>query len=102
MDSTRAPGNGGIGVIVPSETSGTVYDANGNPLPQAAVAPAATQSTTTTTVISTPLLDKATRDAAAREARQRRTGQEPRIIGIAPRTNADKVDQMPDDPVIRY
>jgi hypothetical protein len=96
------PGNAGIGVVIPTDASGTVYDANGNPLSVNNIAPAAASSTSTTTIVSTPLLDKATRDASAREARERRSGQEPRIIGIAPRTNADKVNQMPDDPVIRY
>jgi hypothetical protein len=51
---------------------------------------------------ATPLLDQATRNAEQRVARQRAAGEPPRIIGIAPRTNADRTDEMPDDPIIRY
>lgn len=51
---------------------------------------------------ATPLLDQATRNAAQRDERRRATGNEPRIIGIAPRTNVDRTDEMPDDPIIRY
>lgn len=92
------PGNTGFGVVVPPSDTSASTGANGN---QASTsAPAAPQSTTI--IMSTPLLDQATRDELAREAKQRRTGQQPRIIGIAPRTNADKTNQMPDDPVIRY
>jgi hypothetical protein len=51
---------------------------------------------------ATPLLDQATRNAARREEQRRATGNPPRIIGIAPRTNVDRTDEMPDDPIIRY
>lgn len=51
---------------------------------------------------ATPLLDQATRNAEQRLARERATGRTPRVIGIAPNTNADRTDQMPDDPIIRY
>jgi hypothetical protein len=51
---------------------------------------------------ATPLLDQATRNAEQRIARERATGRTPRVIGIAPRTDADRTDQMPDDPIIRY
>ncbi len=50
----------------------------------------------------TPLLNETARRAQAREENRRASGREPRVIGIAPRTNADKTDQMPDDRVIRY
>jgi hypothetical protein len=50
----------------------------------------------------TPLLDRATRNAEQREAHRRASGNPPRIIGIAPRTDADRTDEMPDDPIIRY
>lgn len=50
----------------------------------------------------TPLLDQATIDAQRREERRRASGHPPRIIGIAPRTNADRTGEMPDDPIIRY
>ena len=51
---------------------------------------------------ATPLLDQATRNAEQREAHRRASGNSPRIIGIAPRTDADRTDEMPDDPIIRY
>jgi hypothetical protein len=51
---------------------------------------------------ATPLLDQATRNEQARELRRRAEGREPRIIGIAPRTDVDRTDQMPDDRIIRY
>lgn len=51
---------------------------------------------------ATPLLDQATRRAEQREASRRATGNPPRIIGIAPRTDVDRTDEMPDDPIIRY
>ena len=50
----------------------------------------------------TPLLNETARRAQVREENRRASGREPRVIGIAPRTNADKTDQMPDDRVIRY
>lgn len=52
--------------------------------------------------LSTPLLDQATREAQARETRRRYAKDEPRIIGIAPNTDRDLTDQMPDDRIIRY
>lgn len=51
---------------------------------------------------ATPLLDQATRNAQRRIERERATGRTPRVIGIAPRTDADRTDEMPDDPIIRY
>ena len=50
----------------------------------------------------TPLFDQAARRGAARDAARRARGEEPRIIGMAPRTDRDLTHQMPDDPVIRY
>lgn len=50
----------------------------------------------------TPLFELAARQGAEREARRRDRGEEPRIYGIAPRTDRDLTHQMPDDPVIRY
>ena len=54
------------------------------------------------TLTSTPTFDQAAREGRAREARRRSQGQEPRVIGIAPRTERDLTWQMPDDPIIRY
>jgi hypothetical protein len=50
----------------------------------------------------TPLFDLTARQGAEREARRRARGEEPRVYGIAPRTDRDLTHQMPDDPVIRY
>ncbi len=55
-----------------------------------------------TNVATTPIYDMATRSAAAREANRRARGDTPRIIGIAPRTENDRTDQIPDDRIIRY
>ena len=44
----------------------------------------------------------AARAGMAKALNRRAKGQAPRIIGIAPRTDVDRTDQMPDDPVIRY
>jgi hypothetical protein len=50
----------------------------------------------------TPLFDQVAREGLAKEQRRRARGEEPRIIGIAPRTEADLSWQMPDDRIIRY
>lgn len=55
-----------------------------------------------TTIIATPTLDRTVRQAQAREQRRRAAGDEPRIIGIAPNTERDLTDQLPDDRIIRY
>jgi hypothetical protein len=54
------------------------------------------------TAPSTPLFDQAAREGRAREQRRKAQGNEPRVIGIAPRTDRDLTYQMPDDPIIRY
>jgi hypothetical protein len=51
---------------------------------------------------ATPIFDAVARDGLAKERARRARGQEPRIIGIAPRTDVDRTHQMPDDPIIRY
>ena len=50
----------------------------------------------------TPLLNRVTNDEINKEARDRAQGRTPRVIGIAPRTDVDRTNQMPDDPIIRY
>jgi hypothetical protein len=105
------PGNSGYAPVAQTDANGNPilgFDASGNPvypMPNANVsgqAQASTAPQSTTTIISTPLLDQATKNASAREQRRKAQRKEPTIIGIAPRTNADKTDQMPDDKVIRY
>jgi len=54
------------------------------------------------TAPSTPLFDQAAREGRARDQRRKAQGNEPRVIGIAPRTDRDLTYQMPDDPIIRY
>ena len=51
---------------------------------------------------ATPIFDQAAREGRARDQRRKATGNEPRVIGIAPRTDRDLTWQMPDDPIIRY
>jgi len=60
------------------------------------------QPAQSSTVPSTPIFDQAAREGRARDARRRAQGNEPRVIGIAPRTDRDLTWQMPDDPIIRY
>ena len=61
-----------------------------------------TIAVTNTSRTPTPTYDMVARAGMAKELNRRARGQTPRIIGIAPRTNVDRTDQMPDDPVIRY
>jgi hypothetical protein len=81
--------------VVPSET----YGANGERLPMnnaasALPAPAAAKT-------PTPTLDAATA-AAQRRLSAKTARQQQQVYSVAPRTNNDKTDQMPDDPIIRY
>jgi hypothetical protein len=52
--------------------------------------------------VATPIFDEVAREGRAKERQRRARGDEPRIIGIAPRTDVDRTYQMPDDPIIRY
>jgi hypothetical protein len=47
----------------------------------------------------TPIFDEAARRGMSQVQREARSG---RVYGQAPRTNNDRTDQMPDDPIIRY
>lgn len=58
--------------------------------------------TTGNTVYTLPLYDTVTKAATARELRRRAAKQEPRVIGLAPRTDKDLTYQMPNDRIIRY
>lgn len=51
---------------------------------------------------ATPIFNATAAQGAARIAQRRARGEEPRIFGIAPRTDRDLTHQMPDDPIIRY
>ena len=98
------PGNTGFGVVLPTDANGNVAGTppEGSMNGVAAQLPLNSATMGGTTITATPLLDQVTRDATAREASRRKQKQEPRIIGIAPRTDADKTGQIPDDRVIRY
>lgn len=121
--SGTAVGNSGSGLGVGSTATlgtGTVPGTTAitNPDGTVSVLPAATVGTSTVatslppsapaqaspsyTIINTPLLDQAARDGRAKEAARRARGQEPRVYGIAPRTDNDLTWQMPDDRIIRY
>ena len=50
----------------------------------------------------TPLFDQAALEGRAKDAKRKAQGKEPRVYGIAPRTDRDLTNQMPDDPIIRY
>ncbi|HET7546677.1 MAG TPA: hypothetical protein VFJ86_02850 [Usitatibacter sp.] len=90
----------GSGLLTTDAVSGAVYGGGGGSIGGSAVAiaPAPRGSAAN----ATPLLDQATRRAEQRMQRERAAGAAPRIIGIAPRTNVDRTDEMPDDPIIRY
>ena len=90
-------GSGVVGTLVPEGNvsiigggstgfAGTAVQQQAAPAPQA----------------QTPLFDQVAREGLAKEQRRRARGEEPRIIGIAPRTEADLSWQMPDDKIIRY
>lgn len=81
--------------------AGSGVNANGERVASlgGAGAPVGTANTART---PTPTFDMAARAGMAKELNRRARGQSPRIYGIAPRTDADRTDQMPDDPVIRY
>ncbi len=63
--------------------------------------PAGTSAATAAST-RTPLPNEITRSELDHEARDRARRDTPRVIGIAPRTDADRTDEMPDDPIIRY
>ena len=90
------------GTIVPADVIGSGGYAGGGGTAVGGTALAISPGLPASRGSATPLLDQATRNAAQREERRRADGNPPRIIGIAPRTDADRTDEMPDDPIIRY
>ncbi|HUP97713.1 MAG TPA: hypothetical protein VM073_07225 [Usitatibacter sp.] len=96
-------GTNGIGVL-PGTTTGFVA-ADGTTMPQTAnqqnVVIQQPQQQASARV-ATPIFDEVAREGRAKERARRAQGNEPRIIGIAPRTDVDRTHQMPDDPIIRY
>jgi hypothetical protein len=63
---------------------------------------AAPAQSPTFSIINTPTFDQAAREGRAKEQQRKARGQEPRVYGIAPRTENDLTWQMPDDRIIRY
>jgi len=66
------------------------------------VANGGAQQSPSFSIINTPTFDQAAREGRAKENARRARGQEPRVYGIAPRTENDLTWQMPDDRIIRY
>jgi len=125
--SGTAAGNSSSGIDAGSQNLGTV-NPSGNNLGNTALAPGATVAATTgyvgaapgvnangarigngggsvaviTAPTPTPIFELTARQGTEREARRRARGEEPRVYGIAPRTDRDLTHQMPDDPIIRY
>lgn len=60
------------------------------------------QQSPTISIVNTPTFDQAAREGRAREQARKARGIEPRVYGIAPRTENDLTWQMPDDRIIRY
>ncbi len=97
VNASEPVGSGTVGTLVPEGNvsiigggstgfAGTAVQQQAAPSPQA----------------QTPLFDQVAREGLAKGQRRRARGEEPRIIGIAPRTDADLSWQMPDDKIIRY
>lgn len=125
--SGTAAGNSSSGIDAGSQNLGTVNPAGAN-VGNTALVPGVTIGGTTgvasgtgvnangeriaggtgSTVVAnsastpTPIFELTARQGAEREARRRARGEEPRVYGIAPRTDRDLTHQMPDDPIIRY
>jgi hypothetical protein len=95
---------GAAGAFVPSDVMGGGFygGASGGGTAVGGTAIAVSPGAGAANGSATPLLDQATRNAEQRDAHRRASGNPPRIIGIAPRTDADRTDEMPDDPIIRY
>jgi hypothetical protein len=90
---------GGVATIVPEGTVSVIGTGGaGTGIPASAVQ----QQPAPASPTSTPLFDQVAREGLAKDQRRRARGEEPRIIGIAPRTENDLSHQLPDDRIIRY
>lgn len=92
LGATTVGGIGRLGNAVVVPDAGVARSAvavNVNPSATSAVA----------TRPPTPVFDDAARRGMEQVQRQARSG---RVYGQAPRTDNDRTDQMPDDPIIRY
>jgi len=98
-----ATGNTVVGTptLVPEGTVSVI--GSGTTGPQVIAVPSQqSQQVTIAPATQTPLFDQVAREGRAKEADRRARGEEPRIYGIAPNTEADLTWQMPDDRIIRY
>lgn len=93
-----------IPATLPGTTGALVLPAAGaEGLPQPATQQTVViQQPQSQTRVATPIFDEVAREGRAKERQRRAQGNEPRIYGIAPRTDNDRTHQMPDDPIIRY
>ena len=105
--TTNTGTNGVIGeTFIPGDMTGNGHVGGGGVA--YGISPAASSGGSVNTTIAvpattnTPLLNQVTRTEIAKQEQQRAEGRTPRVIGIAPRTNVDRTNQMPDDPIIRY
>lgn len=98
--NTGAFGVGGAPVLVPEGNVSVI--GGGTTGARVAGVPATTGQQAPLAASSTPLYDQVAREGAAKEARRRARGEEPRVYGIAPNTERDLTWQMPDDRIIRY
>lgn len=103
--SGTAAGNSSPGIGGRSANLGTVNPSGGDtvvPGERIATGNGSAGVAANAATTPTPIFELTARQGAAREARRRARGEEPRIYGIAPRTDRDLTHQMPDDPIIRY
>jgi hypothetical protein len=101
--STNGTAAAGTSLVAPVGVTGAGFGygmAGGAATPSYSASPDTTVAVPATT--PTPLLNAVTNAEINKEARARAEGRTPRIIGIAPRTDVDRTNQMPDDPIIRY
>lgn len=93
-----------IPATLPGTTGALVLPATGvDGVPQSATQQTVViQQPQSQTRVATPIFDEVAREGRAKERQRRAQGNEPRIYGIAPRTDNDLTHQMPDDPIIRY
>lgn len=99
--STGTVGSGPAATNPDGTALGTGVNVVGERVPVPLGAPVQ-QPSPSFTIINTPTFDQAARDGRAKEQARRARGQEPRVYGIAPRTENDLTHQMPDDKIIRY
>ena len=99
--NTGALGSGPAVTNPDGTTLGTGVNVVGERVPVQSGA-AVQQQSPSFSIINTPTFDQAAREGRAKEQARKARGIEPRVYGIAPRTENDLTHQMPDDKIIRY